>query len=68
MFGRKITLFKLLGVAVHIDLSWIVIAALVTWSLAIGLFPFQYKNLSIATYWGMGIAGALGLFGSILFH
>lgn len=68
MFGKRMTLFKLFGFAVHVDLSWIVIAVLVTWSLAAGLFPFQYRGLSPETYWIMGLAGALGLFGSIVFH
>lgn len=68
MFHRNIKLFKLLGFEVKIDLSWIFIAALITWSLSTGLFPFQYKNLSIPTYWLMGIVGALGLFFSIIAH
>ncbi|TAK08218.1 MAG: CBS domain-containing protein [Candidatus Manganitrophaceae bacterium] len=68
MFGKRITLFKLFGFAVHIDMSWIIIALLVTWSLAAGLFPVEYRGLSPATYWIMGIVGALGLFGSIVFH
>ncbi len=68
MFGRRYTLFKLLGFEVKIDISWVVIAVLVTWSLALGFFPQYYKNLSSTTYWWMGAAGALGLFLSIIFH
>lgn len=68
MFQRSVKLFKLLGFEVKIDLSWIIIAALIVWSLSTGLFPFQYKNLSIRTYWLMGITGALGLFFSIIAH
>ena len=68
MFGKQITLFKLLGFEVRIDLSWIIIAVLITWSLAQGVFPSYYKGLSTATYWWMGALGALGLFGSIIFH
>jgi len=68
MFGKRINLFKLLGFEVRVDLSWIVIVVLVTWSLSKGLFPFQYKGISIAGYWTMGIIGALGLFASIIFH
>ncbi len=68
MFGRPITLFKLWGFEIKIDLSWIILAALVTWSLAKGLFPEYYKNLSASSYWWMGAAGALGLFLSIIFH
>ncbi|MGE5173402.1 MAG: M50 family metallopeptidase [Betaproteobacteria bacterium] len=68
MFGKRITLFRLLGFEVHADPSWLVLAVLVTWSLAVGLFPHYYQGLAPATYWWMGIAGAAGLFFSILFH
>jgi len=68
MFGKSIKLFKLFGFQIKIDLSWIFIVVLITWSLAIGYFPFHYKNLSKETYWLMGIVGALGLFASIIFH
>ena len=68
MFGKRITLFKLLGFEVRIDLSWIVIAVLIAWSLSTGLFPFYYKNLSTETYWAMGIIAAVGLFISIIVH
>ena len=68
MFGRRMKLFKLFGFEVKIDLSWLVIAVLVTWSLAKGAFPAWYPNLSPMTYWTMGVVGALGLFISIVAH
>ncbi|RJP14832.1 MAG: CBS domain-containing protein [Candidatus Abyssobacteria bacterium SURF_5] len=68
MFGKSIKLFKLFGFTVKADLSWLIIAFLVTWSLAAGLFPFRYKGFSAGTYWTMGVIGALGLFFSIVFH
>jgi Zn-dependent protease/CBS domain-containing protein len=68
MFGKRITLFKLLGFSVHIDMSWIIIAVLITWTLAQGFFPAQYQGFAQRTYWWMGIMGALGLFLSIIFH
>jgi Zn-dependent protease len=68
MFGRRIKLFTLFGFEVRIDLSWVIIAVLIVWSLAVGFFPFHYKNLSVETYWFMGVAGAVGLFLSIIFH
>jgi Zn-dependent protease/CBS domain-containing protein len=68
MFGKRINLFKLLGFEVRIDLSWIIIAILIAWSLSTGLFPFHYKNLSSQTYWIMGIIAAVGLFLSIIVH
>jgi Zn-dependent protease len=68
MFGRRVTLFRLFGFEVRLDASWIVIAALVTWSLAAAIFPVSYPALARADYWWMGIAGAIGFFGSIVFH
>jgi Zn-dependent protease/CBS domain-containing protein len=68
MFGKRIKLFNLLGFEVRIDLSWIIIAGLITWSLASGLFPYLYPGLSPETYWFMGGVGALGLFASIVCH
>lgn len=68
MFGRSIKLFNLFGFEVSIDLSWLIIAVLVSWSLAAGLFPYLYHGLPPKTYWLMGIVGALGLFLSVIFH
>ncbi|MDY6844573.1 MAG: site-2 protease family protein, partial [Thermodesulfobacteriota bacterium] len=68
MFVKRIKIFTLLGFDVYIDLSWIIIAVLIIWSLSKGFFPFYYKGLSSGDYWIMGIAGALGLFLSIIFH
>ena len=68
MFGRRVNLFKLLGFQVRVDLSWIIIAILITWSLSTGFFPFQIEGLDNRTYWIMGVVGALGLFLSIIVH
>lgn len=68
MFGKRYELFKLFGFSVKVDLSWLFIFALLTWSLATGLFPKFYEGFSPGTYWGMGFAGALGLFASVVAH
>jgi Zn-dependent protease/CBS domain-containing protein len=68
MFGRRMKLFNLMGFEVRIDLSWLIIAGLVTWSLAAGLFPYLYPWETTETYWFMGAIGALGLFISIIAH
>lgn len=68
MFGRRLTLFKLFGFEIRVDASWLIVAALVTWSLASGFFPFLYAGLTQQAYWAMGIAGAVGLFASIVVH
>lgn len=68
MFGKSIRLFKLAGFQVSIDLSWFILFFLITWSLASTVFPYFIDNLETSTYWIMGVAGALGLFASIVFH
>ncbi|OPY05385.1 MAG: putative zinc metalloprotease Rip3 [Syntrophaceae bacterium PtaB.Bin038] len=68
MFGNRVTLFKLLGFEVRLDSSWIVLAVLITWSLAKGIFPAYYEGMPAANYWAMGVAGAVGLFLSIILH
>jgi Zn-dependent proteases len=68
MFGYSVSLFKLFGFEIKVDISWLILAALVTWSLASGLFPEYYKQLPAASYWWMGATGAVGLFLSIIFH
>jgi Zn-dependent protease/predicted transcriptional regulator len=66
--GRRLPLFKLLGFKVSADISWLILAVLVTWSLAKGFFPHYFPGFSEVNYWWMGIAGAIGLFMSIVFH
>jgi Zn-dependent protease/CBS domain-containing protein len=68
MFGRRVTLFKLFDFEVRVDASWLIIAALVTWSLAVGVFPAVAPGLTAGTYWWMGVVGAAGLFLSIVIH
>jgi len=68
MFGKAIRIFRIFGFDVRVDASWIIIAILVTWSLATGVFPHYVAGLSKGTYWWMGAAGMLGLFASVVFH
>lgn len=68
MFTKRITLFRLLGFEVKIDMTWLILALLVTWSLAEGAFPFMYKGLKPSTYWLMGLGGTVLLLFSIVFH
>lgn len=68
MFGRRFDLFTVFGVTIRIDPSWFIVAVLVSWSLAGEYFPSIYPNLAVPTFWTMGIAGALGLFVSVVLH
>jgi Zn-dependent protease/CBS domain-containing protein len=68
MFGPRFELFKLSGFSVRVDVSWLVIAFLVSWSLAAGVFPAMHPDWPTSLYWVMGIGGAAGLFASIIVH
>lgn len=63
-----ISLFKLAGFQVSLDWSWLFLAVLITWSLAVGYFPSKYPDLAGFHYLIMGILGAAGLFLSIILH
>ena len=40
----------------------------IAWTLAQGYFPYAFPGLTTATYWWMGLIGAVGLFVSIILH
>ncbi|WP_397544000.1 site-2 protease family protein [Roseovarius salis] len=68
MFTKKFELFSLLGFRVSLDLTWFILAVLIVWSLAQGYFPAVIDGLDPQTALVLGVAGALGLFFSIVFH
>lgn len=68
MFGKRYHLLTAFGIPIRFDLSWLVVAALVSWSLAANFFPASYRGFDTRVYWAMGLAGALGLFASVVVH
>ena len=65
---RPIASFSLLGVSIRLDASWILLALLIAWSLAAGVFPDLYRGLPQSTYWGMAAASVVGIAASIILH
>jgi Zn-dependent protease len=68
MLTNSVRLFRIAGIEVGIHYSWLVIFGLVTWSLAVGLFPRLIPALSEAEAWVLGVIAALLLFVSVLIH
>jgi Zn-dependent protease/CBS domain-containing protein len=75
MFGTRWRLFRLLGIPVSVDLSWLFILALLTLSFAEGFpglleayFPSETPRLAPVEYWIMGLVTALAFFACILLH
>ncbi|MGD1977726.1 MAG: hypothetical protein PVG57_09195, partial [Gammaproteobacteria bacterium] len=48
-------LFTILGFKVRLNLSWILLGLLITWTLAEGFFPERYPDLETRTLWWMGV-------------
>jgi Zn-dependent protease/predicted transcriptional regulator len=65
---KSIELFRVAGVQVEVDYSWLVIFALVLWSLSAGYFPQEYPGQPTLDYWIVGFVATLFFFGSVLLH
>ena len=61
-------LFRIFGFEVKLNITWLLLALLITWTLGAGFFPADYPGLAPSTYWWMGLAGAAGILFSIVFH
>ena len=61
-------LFRIFGFEIKLNLTWLLLALLIIWSLGAGLFPVDYPGLEPYIYWWMGVAGAVGILFSIVFH
>jgi Zn-dependent protease len=68
MFGRRVPLLQLFGFEIRFDLTWLILVALVIFTLSADYFPDVYRGLPLATYVWMGLLGAIGVFGSIVIH
>ncbi len=64
----NLTLGRLGGVEVRINWSWLVVFALIVWSLAATVFPSQNPRLSDRVHLAMAVAAALVFFASVLLH
>ncbi|MBE0411692.1 MAG: site-2 protease family protein [Anaerolineales bacterium] len=68
MFSGGINLGKLFGISIKIDWSWFFIFLLVTWQLAVGVFPSLQPEWNTIIHWLMAILASLMFFGSVLAH
>ena len=68
MFKNAVTLFELAGFKIRVDPSWLLIAALVVWSLAATFFPAQLPGRTRYEYLALSVFSMLGLFASLILH
>lgn len=68
MTKQSVSLGRVLGIPITLDLSWFLVFALLTWSLATSVFPAEFGHWPTTLYWIVGAATALMLFVSVLLH
>ena len=64
----SIRLGRLRGIEIGVHYSWLLVFALLTYSLAFGVFPSWYSGWSSGTYWAVGVLASVLLFASVLAH
>ncbi|MGZ4318635.1 MAG: site-2 protease family protein [Gaiellaceae bacterium] len=62
------TLGRVAGVRIRVNWSWLVVYALIAWTLADGVFPSQDPGLSKVAYVAMGLVAAIAFFACLLLH
>lgn len=68
MNRTAIPLGRIIGIPILVDYSWFLIFALLTWTLAAGYYPAEFKHWPQVEYWILGVATALMLFMSVILH
>ena len=68
MPGRSIRIARIAGIPVGISPWWLIIVALITWSLGAGYYPGEVHGIAPLASYALGLASALLLFASILAH
>jgi len=65
--AQGIRIGRILGIPIHLDLSWILIFGYITFSLS-SEFAKQYPKWTTAEQWGLGLVTSVLFFSSVLFH
>lgn len=68
MWGRSIKVTELAGFDIKVDASWLIIAALIIWSLSSGYLPEALPDVSEPALLIAAVIATLGLFTSLVLH
>lgn len=68
MFTKAVRLFDIFGFQIKVDPSWLLIAALVVWTLSAGYFPERVPGLGRSDYLGLSVVAMLAFFGGLILH
>jgi Zn-dependent protease/CBS domain-containing protein len=59
---------RIFGIRIGINWSWLIVFALIVWTLAVGIFPETNPGRSDATYIALALVAAFLFFASLLLH
>ena len=66
--GDSFELGRIAGIRIGVNWSWLVVFALIVWTLAATIFPDSNPGLSDATYLAMAVVAAVLFFVSLVLH
>jgi Zn-dependent protease/predicted transcriptional regulator len=64
----SLTIGRIAGISVGVNWSWLIVFALISWTLATSIFPSTNPGLADGAYVAMALAAALLFFTSLLLH
>jgi Zn-dependent protease len=66
--NSSIRLGRVFGIEIGLNWTWLIVFALIVWSLATAVFPDQNPGLGDGTYLAMAIVASVAFFTSLLLH
>jgi Zn-dependent protease len=66
--NADLELGRIAGIRIGVNWSWLIVFALIVWTLASGVFPSQNPAFSKGTYIAMAVVAAVVFFASLLLH
>ena len=66
--GDSFELGRIAGIRIGVNWSWLVVFALIAWTLAVNVFPHHNPGLGDGAYLAMALVAALVFFASLLLH
>ena len=67
MFTARWRLFRVFGIPIYVDASWLIILALLTWTLS-NVFHEALQSISAGEAFGLGLVAAMSFFICIVLH
>ena len=64
----SITIARVKGIRIRVHFTFLIVFALVTWTLSAHLMPMVLPGLAYAIYLSVSVIGAIILFGSVILH